>query len=307
MTNPLQLARKALELPVLRPAQMHWRHQEFLLPSAHAAYFGVFEDFTQARASLPPSREFDNPALAREYVEVRTKRVFTYDYPVMWWLERAFASGATRILDIGGSVGVHYYAYQRYIVIPENVLWQVVEVPAMVHIGQQMAQQNHAHGLQFTTNLASALNGADIWIASGSIQYFEDAHPSNLLRQLDLRPRHLLLNKLPLYDGEDFVTTQNLGEGAFSPVHVWNRNEFVRSICMRGFLLQDAWDVPDRSLLLPGHPDRNIPTFAGLYFVSDTTGSCSFSIRHAEAKPSRESRGVAEAPNDAQIPPLVEA
>ena len=143
----------------------------------------------------------------------------------------------------------------------------------MAHIGQQMAQQSQAQGLQFTTKLESALNGADIWIASGSIQYFEDAHPSKLLRQSDLRPRHLLLNKLPLYDGEDFVTTQNLGEGAFSPVHVWNRAKFLRSICMHGYLLHDAWDVPDRSMLRPGHPDRNIPSYSGLYFVSDAIGS----------------------------------
>lgn len=266
MTDAVQLVRKVLDCPIVEPAWVRWKHRQFL--SEHSACFGVFNDFAEARASLPPSREFDDPALAKDYVEVRTKRVFAYDYPVMWWLERAFQSGARKVLDIGGSVGVHYYAYQRYLAAPPNVRWQVVEVPAMVRIGREMAAQLQVGALEFTEHLEPALEGSDVWIAAGSIQYFEDARPSDLLRRCTARPNYILLNKLPLYSGEDFVTTQNLGEGAFAPLHVWNREKFIQDIVASGYELRDEWPVLERSLYLPGHHRRrSVPSFSGLYFV----------------------------------------
>lgn len=275
MTNFLPVAWLA-ELPAIgvlaRPVRMRRRRRRFLSRFAHSAYFGVFKDFTEARAFLPPSREFDDAALAKDYVEVRTQRVFAYDYPVMWWLERAFARGATRVLDIGGSVGVHYYAYRRYFDMPQQLRWRIAEVPAMVEIGREMAKQQQAHPLEFTEHLEQALDGADIWIAAGSIQYVEDARPSDLLERCKERPRHILLNKLPLYAGEDFVTTQNLGEGDFTPVHVWNRERFIQDIVAHGYRLHDQWEVPDRSLHLPDHPERSFPSFSGLCFILDEPG-----------------------------------
>ena len=266
MTDAVQLVRKVLDCPIVEPAWVRWKHRQFLSKSAHSACFGVFKDFAEARASLPPSREFDDPALAKDYVEVRTKRVFAYDYPVMWWLEKAFLGGAANVLDIGGSVGVHYYAYQRYVALPPNVRWHVVEVPAMVKIGREMAAQQQVGALEFTEHLEPSLEGSDVWIAAGSIQYIENARPSDLLRRCTARPRHILLNKLPLYAGEDFVTTQNLGEGAFAPLYIWNRERYIQDIVACGYELRDAWSVLERSLYLPGHRRRSVSSFSGLYF-----------------------------------------
>jgi len=264
-----QVVRQILEGPVTRPALLRWRRQQFFSEAGFGNYFGVFADFAQARDWLPASPEFDHAALAAEYVDVRTKRVFAYDYPVMWWLERAFRDGATKVLDLGGSVGVHFYAYRRYFQMPHGLSWRVVDVPAIAAIGRDMAGQvgSDAAALSFSDDMEQALGGGgDIWIAAGSLQYFEISRPGDLLRRSRVRPRHILLNKLPIHDGEDYVTAQNIGAGCFAPVQVYNRQRFVKEVEALGYALRDQWQVLERSLHLPGFPERCVPTFSGMYF-----------------------------------------
>lgn len=263
-----QVVRQILEGPLTRPALQHWRRRQFLTEAGFGSYFGLFKNFGEAREWLPANPEFDKAALAAEYVNVRTKKVFAYDYPVMWWLERAFGQGAVRVLDIGGSVGVHFHAYRRYFELPQGVSWNVVEVPAIAAIGRKMAEQAQAGGLRFADNLEQALSSNDIWIAAGSLHYFEDARPGDLLQRCEGRPRHILLNKLPLYDGEDYVTAQNIGAGCFSPMHVYNRSRFIEELESLGYTLRDEWQVPERSMYLPGFPERSFPAFTGLYFAN---------------------------------------
>lgn len=71
---------------------------------------------TLAQICEPRNPGFNLDALAREHIDVRSRQVFAHDYPVMWWLDRAFGSGARSILDIGGSVGVHDYGYRSHFV-----------------------------------------------------------------------------------------------------------------------------------------------------------------------------------------------
>ena len=265
----IRAARRIADWSMVQPSRLRWEERRFLDPQSVAAYFGVYASFAQARSSLPPGPGFNLGALAREYVQARTTRVFEYDYPVMRWLERAFGAGATRVLDIGGSVGVHYFGYRKYLDMPASLSWDVVEVPEIAAIGRGLASRWGAPGLKFATDLEEALRSAshDVWNSAGAIQYLEDAHPARLLGRCRTPPGHLLLNKLPLYGGEDFVTTQNLGEGAFSPVHVYNTGRFIQTIEEHGYVLEDLWDVNERTMHVPGHPERSFGCFTGLYFV----------------------------------------
>lgn len=260
--------------PLVRPVYLRWKRGQFLSPDGYCAYFGLFDSFVAARAWLPPNPEFDHEPLAAPYVNVVSKKVFPYDYPVMRWLERALNAGSTSVLDIGGSVGVHYYAYQPYIDMPSALSWHVIEVPAMVAIGRDLAGTNAAAALTFSDQLDEAIasRAYDIWISAGAIQYMEHGRPDQLLQKNRLRPSHVLLNKVPLYDGPDFVTTQNIGKGAYTPVHVYNGARFVQDIEALGYELRDRWEVPDRSIHIPGHAERMCPHFTGLYFASHTYG-----------------------------------
>ena len=279
----IHAARGIVNSPMLRPARLRWEEKQFLGPGNLGAYFGVYGTFGEARARLPQNPGFDTAALAPEYVNVRTQRVFEYDYPMIRWLERAFQAGATSVLDIGGSVGVHFYSYGKYLKMPAALNWRVVEVPEMVSIGQALATKSGAVALSFSTDLAEAMSSArrEIWISAGAIQYFEDAHPARLLEQCRTRPTHILLNKLPLYDGEDFVTTQSIGEGSFSPVHVYNKTDFIRSIERMGYVLCDGWDVHERAMHIPCDPEHSFSAFSGLYFLRHSRGGDSNENRWA--------------------------
>lgn len=260
------MCRQAMGKPWARPLLSPMRRRRFLSPSGLASYLGLFESFEAARASLPASKEFDCEDVAAEFLQKRTRRIQECDYPVMWWLGRAFASGCTRVLDIGGSVGLHYYAYSNYIAMPAELSWCVVEVSAIVKLGQEEATRRGASALRFVKSVAEAGGAVDILISSGALQYIEDGYPAALLKTHGLRPVHLLLNKLPLYPGKDYVTTQNIGAQSFAPLHVYNDRDFVAQLEQLGYDLKDRWTVHERSLHLPGHPDRSFYQFSGLYF-----------------------------------------
>ncbi|MBO9513630.1 MAG: methyltransferase, TIGR04325 family [Variovorax sp.] len=267
-----QRVREFLEGPLTRPALRKWRLRQFLSREGFTAYFGVFDSFADARRWLPESPGFGKEELAREFVDVRCRRLYEYDYPVLWWLASALRSGARRVLDIGGSVGVHYYAYSRYLEMPPDLRWQIVEVPMIVSLGQGLAAEKGASALDFSTDLRASLadTDADLWLSAGTLQYMEDARPGDLLGRCAARPAHILLNKLPLYEGEDFVTAQNIGYDCFAPVQVFNRDRLIGEVEARGYVLRDTWAVHERSLYLPGFPERSLPSFSGLYFTART-------------------------------------
>jgi putative methyltransferase (TIGR04325 family) len=266
-----QLVRGFLEGPLTRSLLMRWRQRHFLSSDGFGCYFGAFASFEEARRYLPPSPEFDAEALTEEHISVRINRIFAYDYPMLWWLSSAFGSGAKSILDIGGSVGVHFYAYQTWLRYPPELRWTIVEVPAVERVGRRLAAEREASSLAFCSDLLEAVSRTDanIWISAGALQYLPQPPLSDLLRRCSRRPRHILLNKLPLFDGDDFVSAQNLGESCFAPVHIFNRARFVESILAEGYVLRDEWTVHERSFYLPGYPERNFPWFTGLYFVAD--------------------------------------
>jgi putative methyltransferase (TIGR04325 family) len=249
-------------VPALR-RRRHVRH--FLSREGFTSHLGYYASFAEARRSLPPSAEFDDVALADEYVRVRTGRIFAYDYPVLFWLDRALRAGAAEVADIGGSVGVHYHAYARWLDYPAELRWTVLDVPAITCLGERIARERGATQLAFTTRLDADFLDADVWIASGSLQYIEDATPTQLLSMASRAPDHVLLNKLPLHDGATFVTAQNIGPGAYAPVYVFNRDDLVAPFVEAGYELVDSWEVPQRDFHLPDHEEEDFECFSGLY------------------------------------------
>lgn len=266
------LAESLKQLPLI----LRWRERRhlayFLSDEGLGSFYGIFRSFAEARASLPKTKEHNQSALTAEYVEVRCQRVFGYDYPVMYWLSEAFRSGATRVFDLGGSVGVHYHAYKKLLVYPESLTWQVCDLPEIARAGRDLATRSGAAALTFTETLEPAVVDADVWLSAGAIHYIEDGRPNSLLARCKHPPKHLILNKLPLYDGGDFVSAQNIGAHSFAPQLVYNRQRLVKDIESLGYHLVDSWEVPERSFYLPGHPERSFKTFSGLYFRRSLVG-----------------------------------
>jgi putative methyltransferase (TIGR04325 family) len=106
-----------------------------------------------------------------------------------------------RVLDFGGSAGVHYYAACK--VLPEAPRWAIVET-------QAMAEVCRGAGLDAFESVATAvkhLGGVDLVHTSGAIQYTPD--PLQFLDTLlAVDAPVFFLGRLPLWRGEQRVTIQ---------------------------------------------------------------------------------------------------
>lgn len=240
--------------------------KKYLSKNGYGLHYGAFATFEEARRWLPPNREFSNPEFSDEYADHRTKSIFGFDYPMMFWLQKAFQEGADSIFDIGGSVGVHYYAYSRFLEYSDSLKWEVYELAASVERGRAMAESENVRNLTFTTKLDPSTIEADVWMAAGAIEFLEKERLERLLSATVCRPRHVLLNKLPLYDGDDYVSTQNIGNGSFTPHHVFNRRKYIADVEACGYRLVDTWPVLEREFGVPGNPEQSFRHYSGLYF-----------------------------------------
>jgi putative methyltransferase (TIGR04325 family) len=99
-------------------------------------------------------------------------------------------------------------------------------------------------------------------LTCGTLQYIEPSL-SEMLGQLKTKPRHILINRVPFYDGEMFITLQNIGY-AFCPYKIQNRAEFIASLASIGYELIDSWTL-SRSCYIPFHPERFVRNYYGFY------------------------------------------
>jgi putative methyltransferase (TIGR04325 family) len=232
--------------------------------NAWGAYYGVYESFKDANRAAPRTKllGFNNAAYAQEF-EDRLSRALSFDYPVMFWLGRLVEPG-TQLFDYGGHRGTNFYAYSRYLKYPAGFKWIVCDLPEIVKAGEELARRKKRSEISFTTSFSEA-SGVQILLAAGSLQYIEAPPFAVSLAALSVPPRHLLLNKLPLYEGKQIVTLQN-GGPAFHAQYVFNRNDFIDSICAVGYELIDRWDVPSHPGRIPFHPEASFRSHTGLYF-----------------------------------------
>lgn len=225
-------------------------------------FYGIFPDFAAALQQIPHARAvgYDLDPMATLYQE-RLDKVFAVDYPVLWWLRPVVRPGL-KVFDVGGHIGLAFYAYREWLQLPADAMWTVQDVPAITRRGIDVARQRGETRLRFTERIED-VDGADVLLASGSLQYI--ARPlAATLSQCRRLPQHLFLNKLPLTDGEGFVTLQNTVY-SFNPYHVFNRAAFVADFAALGYETIDSWDDFERSCVLSYAPERRIAAYSGIY------------------------------------------
>ncbi len=235
-------------------------------------YRYVFDSFAEALAAVPEG------ALAgynyREFYEERlrdlpqVKQLKPIDYPVMLWLRQAFTDSST-VFDLGGATGAGYYAYRQYISFPEALRWKVCEVPKLVEVCEELMELIPSPGLDHTTNILDA--DAEIFLSCGMLQYFEESL-ADMLVKWSVKPRHLVINHVPFYDGETYVTLQRpllvrpqVDFVSYVPFKIQNRTKFINDLLGLGYELVDTWQQ-DRQCFIPFHPERFVEAFHGFYF-----------------------------------------
>jgi putative methyltransferase (TIGR04325 family) len=244
-------------------AFMRWDYSRFFARCPPNRFRGVYPDFGSAEASVPPGRRvgYDYDELAGLY-RLRMDKACESDYAMLFWMRDLIRDGSF-VFDFGGHVGVSYYGWRNYLHYPDSLRWLVHEVPAIVRGGQALALERGASHLKFTSALPDGRD-CTVFMAAGSLQYV-DRTLAQILDEAGCRPAHLLINKMPLYEGETFVTVQSTGR-AFHAYRIQNREEFVEGVKALGYRVVDDWMNREQHCEIPFSRDRDIPAYSGYYF-----------------------------------------
>ncbi len=261
------------QLPLIKQFYQLEKEKEYkhrFATNGYGCFWGIFETFEEAIQAAPETKSigYDNEELAQEYQQMlednnwenKGRSVLLHDYPVLFWLNSIFHQGDKTVFDFGGNVGIHYYSYTKYLEKAKNFKWVICELPEIIKAGKKIAEKRSAQDLDFTSNFED-IKSKNIFIASGVIQYID-----NLPQKLSIpdKPQHLLINRLPLYDGKQFVTLQNGGK-VFYPQYVFNRTQFIEGLNNIGYELIDMWEGVG-CCIIPFHPEKSVHSYSGLYF-----------------------------------------
>jgi putative methyltransferase (TIGR04325 family) len=244
---------------VFRDLYGYW---SFDRPASIHRYRGVYSTYAEAAAAMPVGElhGFDHASVTEFFID--SHFVFNpSDYPNLFWLSGIMKSGQT-LFDLGGGVGQCYYIYQRFLHFPEQMRWVVCEVQSFLDRGRQLAKEKDAHGIEFTTRFQDA-DGAAVFLSNGALQYIETDLPA-MLAGLGTLPRHVLINRVPLYEGETYYTVQS-SRHSYVPYKVMNLTAFVRGMEELGYDKADQWYLP-RYLRIPFHPRSFVGNYWGFYF-----------------------------------------
>jgi len=227
---------------------------------------GIYATFAEAEAAIPKGQPvgYDHAELAGLYRH-RMEKANQSDYAVLFWM-RAILDEHSFVFDLGGHVGVSFHGWRHYLNYPRGLRWLVYDMPAIVKVGAELAAERHTDGLEFTSDLAAG-RGCSVFMAAGSLQYGE-ASLTEVLAQIGSKPQHLILNKLPVYDGEPFVTVQSTGR-AFHAYRIYNRTALLAELAALGYRLVDDWMNREQHCEIPFTRDRDIDAYSGFYCVRD--------------------------------------
>lgn len=233
------------------------------ISGALLGYRGVFASLADAEAAIAryANGGHESEFAAQLHLEL-SRRPRASDYAAMFHLRPLIGAG-TRVVDLGGNVGNLFYCYSDYLPLA-GVNWQVLDLPETAQRGALLAEQKRAHQIHFIQDWPSA-SGADILLVSGAMQYFDEPLP-DMVNRLSEPPRHILINRSPMTNGRVFATAQEAGSYRVA-CKVYNRSDLIGGFTERGYELVDIWDCNELALSVPGHPECNVPSYSGMYFV----------------------------------------
>ena len=144
--------------------------------NAVLGYHRVFNSLSEAVAAARPyadggHEDPEHPKRLMLLAEVPRPS----DYALLFHM-RGLILDRAKIFDFGGSIGNLFYLYDRYLNLPPDCIWLVFELPAWVELGQNVATKRGENRLRFTRKWEDA-TGAELLIASGSLQYFDTLFP----------------------------------------------------------------------------------------------------------------------------------
>jgi putative methyltransferase (TIGR04325 family) len=240
-------------------------------------FFGLFDSFEEAEAFVAGVKKvgWDDEGIAKVLVggddlvgaeRSEPQMIQTSQFAVMLWLTKLLQPGNT-VLDLGGAGGIFYEICTRYGLLDMPLKWHVVDMPEMIKRGRARHDALQSTSISFGSQLPEA-PASDIMLMLGAIQYMPDPlgeKGPGVLDALKTLPNHVLINKVPLIDGNDRWTVQNHVTTA-CPYRLFDRRKLMAYFETRGYRLQDKWYVPEIDIEIPFRPDGALFGLQGLYF-----------------------------------------
>ncbi|WP_235505172.1 TIGR04325 family methyltransferase [Variovorax sp. Root318D1] len=256
-------------LPDLLPDLLPLRYRiqayrrKFLVNETENLFMGSFENFAAAEAGAPDSKAvgYSN---AKAAGELYSHQIYFYDYPGLFWLGRPFNDGMRHVFDLGGNVGIKYYAFRRVLPYPDDLRWTVCDVPGVAQTGKELAAQRDASAqLDFTTNYSEA-SGCDVLYASGSLQYLPQ-RIGEILAVLPVKPKRIVLNTTAVHPERTLYTINSIGI-AFCPYRIQHVEELWAELRSAGYKRRDAWRNEVLTIEVPFVEGGDKPYYAGCCF-----------------------------------------
>lgn len=236
------------------------RH-EFIANRDQNMFYGVYYTWEQASraAEAYGTSGYDNAESAELYL-ART-RIMPYDYPPLYWMTRFLMEGQRSILDLGGSIGIKYYAFKKHLEPWPEVSWTVHDVPAAVDRGRRFAKERGEEGpLRFVDEFDQG-EGADVLFASGVLQYLPRTLAEMLSGWKKLPPR-IVINITPVHEEREFFTVNSIGT-AFCPYRVQTQSGLMSGLTRLGYKLRALWQNEGKTLKIPFRPELYLAAYSG--------------------------------------------
>lgn len=246
--------------PSLSPEDAY--RQRFLDNTDENLFMGSFESFADAEANAPASKAvgYDHAEAAGLY----SPQIYFYDYPGLFWLGRSIDAGLTRVFDLGGHIGIKYYAFRRVLSYPDSLRWTVCDVPSVIEQGRATAAQREVSGqLAFTTDYRDA-SGCDVLYASGSLQYLP-VRIDGILSSLAAKPRRIVLNTTAVHPERTLYTLNSIGV-AVCPYRIEHHEGLLATLTQAGYKRRDVWRNEGKPIEVPFVSGGDLPYYAGCCF-----------------------------------------
>jgi putative methyltransferase (TIGR04325 family) len=266
--NPFSLMHRGVvalhDLPGIHHVLRARFRRQFLHDPYARLFDGVYPTFEAALQAVP--RDANNSYDNRESIERYVHRldVEEYDYQPLFWLSESFREGLRAVADIGGSIGMKYYAFARYTRFPSDVSWRVVDVPAAVTRGRELALERGASPQLTFGESAGDADGCDVLLCLGSLQFLP-VTLAELVHSFQRRPRRIVVNTTPIHESRDFFTLHSMGTG-ICPYRVAARKAFVDDLIRLGYTLRHDWRNLDKDMRLPFNQGYDVEHFSGFCF-----------------------------------------
>lgn len=211
-------------------------------------FWGSFDSFDAARAAIPRGAEagYDSDDAA---LSLYSHQVYSWDYAPLFWMSDALNSGHRSVFDLGGHVGIKYYAFKRITTYPAELQWTVCDVPAVARAGEKLARERGVDGqLHFCTDYRFA-SGVDVLMLSGSLQYLPE-QMKDILGALPIKPRRIILNITAGHSDRTIYTLNSIGQ-AQCPYRVQLQDEVLTEIHEAGYRRRDVWRNDGKPIHIP--------------------------------------------------------